>query len=168
MIKFLQTEGPVKKIVLGAILVVICVMMVITLVPGGMFGEYFGGNVTQEGVLARVGDQSVGMQEVAARARVMARQQFRGGNIPPSLMPFLMQRAADNMITQGAMVYEADRMGLGVSDAELSAYLHQGQFGEVFFPGGNFIGQEQYEQFVENQFGLSAAQFERQLKTRIG
>src|SRR6185312_3405534 len=154
MIKFLQTEGPVKKIVLGAILVVICVMMVITLVPGGMFGEYFSGGVTQEGVLARVGDQSVGMQEVAQRARMIGRQQFRG-NVPDTLMPFLMQRAADSMITQDAMVYEANRMGLGVGDAEVRDFLHQGQFGEVFFPGGNFIGQEQYEQFVENQFGLS-------------
>jgi len=166
MIKFLQTEGPVKKIVLGAILVVICVMMVITLVPGGMFGDYFSGNVTQAGVLAVVGDQGIGLQEVAQRARMIGRQQFRG-NIPDSLMPFLMQRAADSMITQGAMVYEADRMGLGVSNDEVRNYLHQGQLGEIFFPGGNFIGDEAYEQFVQNQFGLSVAQFERELKAQI-
>ncbi len=166
MIKFLQTEGPLKKIVLGAILLVICVMMVITLVPGGMFGDFLGGGVTQEGVLAVVGNQSVGMQEVAQRARMIGRQQFRG-NVPESLMPFLMQRAADSMITQGAMVYEADRMGLGVSDAEIRDFLHQGQFGEIFFPGGNFIGDQAYEQLVENQFGLSVTQFEKQLKAQI-
>jgi len=166
MIKFLQTEGPFKKIVLGAILVVICVMMVITLVPGGMFGEYFGGGVTQQGVLARVGDQPVTMQEVAQRAKVIGRQQFRG-NVPPSLLPFLMQRAADSMITQGAIVYEADRMGLGVSNDEIRDFLHQGQLGEVFFPGGNFIGEEQYEQLVQNQFGLSVAQFEKEVKAQI-
>lgn len=166
MIKFLQTEGPVKKIVLGAILVVICVMMVITLVPGGMFGEYFGGGVTQEGVLARVGDQSVGMQEVAQRARMIGRQQFRG-NVPESLMPFLMQRAADSMITQGAIVYEAGRMGLGVSNDEVRDFLHQGQLGEIFFPGGNFIGDEAYEQMVQNQFGMSVAEFEREVKAQI-
>jgi peptidyl-prolyl cis-trans isomerase D len=166
MIKFLQTEGPVKKIVLGAILTVICVMMVITLVPGGMFGEYFGGGVTEAGILARVGDQSVGVQEVAQRARVMGRQQFRG-NIPDTLMPFLMQRAADSMITQGAMVYEAERMGLGATTDEVREFLHQGQLGEIFFPGGNFIGDQAYEQLVENQFGLSVAQFEREVKTQI-
>ena len=93
MIRFLQTPGPLKKIVLGGILVVICVMMVITLVPGGMFGDYFGGGVTQNGVLARVGNQDVGMQEVAQQARMIGRQQFRG-NVPPALMPYLMQRAA--------------------------------------------------------------------------
>ena len=58
MIRFLQTPGPLKKIILGGILLVVCVMMVITLVPGGMFGDYFGGGLTQEGVLAQVGDQA--------------------------------------------------------------------------------------------------------------
>ena len=38
MLRFLQKPGPLKKIILGGILVVICVMMVITLVPGGLFG----------------------------------------------------------------------------------------------------------------------------------
>ncbi len=57
-------------------------------------------------------------------------------------MPYLMQRAAHSMITQEAIVYEADRMGLGVSDEELRDFLHQGQLGQFFFPGGNFIGQQ--------------------------
>ena len=78
-----------------------------------------------------------------------------------------MQRAADGMITQGALAYEADRMGLGVSDKELADYLHQGQFGQMFFPGGNFIGQQQYEDFVQNQFGMSVAQFEKELKDQL-
>ena len=97
---------------------------------------------------------------------MIGRQQFKG-NVPPTIMPFLMQRAADGMITQGALAYEADRMGLGVSDKELVEYLHQGQFGQLFFPGGNFIGQQQYEDFVQNQFGLSVAQFEKELKNQI-
>ena len=62
-------------------------------------------------------------------------------------MPYLMQRAAQGMITQKALVYEADRMGLGVSDEELRAYLHQGQMGQMIFPGGNFIGQQAYRRF---------------------
>ncbi len=110
MLRFLQTPGPMKKIVLGGLLLVICVMMVITLVPGGLFGDYFGGGVTTAGVLAKVGSQDISLQEVAHRARLIGRQQFRG-NVPPSIMPFLMQRAADGMITQGALAYEADRMG---------------------------------------------------------
>jgi peptidyl-prolyl cis-trans isomerase D len=166
MLRFLQTPGPMKKIILGGLLLVICVMMVITLVPGGLFGDYFGSGVTTAGVVAKVGTDDITLQQVAQRARMIGRQQFRG-NVPPTLMPFLMQRAADGMITQGALAYEADRIGLGVSDKELIDYLHQGQFGQLFFPGGNFIGQQQYEDFVQNQFGLSVAQFEKELKDQL-
>ena len=167
MIRFLQTPGPAKKIVLGGLLLVVCVMMVITLVPGGLFGNYFGGDITTAGVVASVGGDDITLQEVAQRARMMGRQQFRG-NVPPSLMPFLMQRTADNMISQGALSYEAGRMGLGVSDKELAEYLQKGQFGQVFFPGGKFIGQDQYENFVQNQWGINVAQFEKELKGQLG
>jgi len=166
MIRFLQTPGPAKKIVLGALLLVVCVMMVITLVPGGLFGDYFGGGVTTAGVLAKVGGDDITLQAVAQRARMIGRQQFRG-NIPPSLMPFLMQRATESMITQGALAYEANRMSLGVSDKELAEYLQKGQFGQVFFPDGKFIGQDQYENFVQNQWGISVAQFEKELKDQL-
>jgi peptidyl-prolyl cis-trans isomerase D len=166
MIRFLQTPGPAKKIVLGGLLLIVCVMMIITLVPGGMFGDYFGRDISTAGVVAKVGSDDITVQEVARRARMIGRQQFRG-NVPPSILPFLMQRAADSMITQGAISYEAERMGLGVSDSELVDFLHQGQFGQVFFPDGKFIGQQQYELFVQNQFNLSVAQFEKELKDQL-
>ncbi len=166
MIRFLQTPGPTKKIILGGLLLVICVMMVITLVPGGMFGDYFGSSISTAGVVAKVGTDDISLQQVAQRARMIGRQQFRG-NVPPTLMPYLMQRAADNMITMGALAYEADRMGLGVTDAELADYLQQGQFGQMFFPDGKFVGQDQYANFIQSQWGLSVAQFEKELKDQL-
>src|SRR5450755_3893398 len=168
MIRFLQTPGPVKKIVLGGILLVICVMMVITLIPGGGFlNDMFGGSVTQSGVLAKVGNQQVSLQEVSQQARLIGRQQFKGQSVPPALMPYLMQRAAQGIITQKALVYEADRMGLNVSDEELRTYLHQGQMGQMIFPGGNFIGQQAYEDFIQNQFNMGVQQFELEVKSEI-
>ena len=166
MIRFLQKPGPIKKIVLGGLLVIVCVMMVITLVPGGLFGDYFGRNLTTQGVLAKVGDQEIGIQQVAQQARLMGKQQFKG-NIPEQLMPYLMQRAAQSMITEKAIVYEADKMGLAVSDDELRDYLHQGQMGQVLFPGGNFIGQNAYEQFISSQFNMGVQEFEREVKGEI-
>src|SRR5664279_3180793 len=168
MIRFLQTPGPIKKIVLGGILLVICVMMVITLIPGGGFlNDMFGGGVTQSGILAKVGNQDVSLQEVSQQARLIGRQQFKGQNVPPAIMPYLMQRAAQGLITQRALVYEADRMGLGVSDEELRVYLHQGQMGQMIFPGGNFIGQQAYEDFIQNQFSMGMQQFEQEVKSEI-
>src|SRR5271166_5878072 len=167
MLRFLQTPGPIKKIVLGGILVVICVMMVVTLIPGGGFlNDLFGGGLTQQGVLARVGSQEINIPEVALHARLMGKQQFKG-NIPPAIMPYLMQQAAQRMIAQKMLVYEADRMGLGVSNEELSNALHQGQMGQVLFPAGNFIGEQAYEALIQSQFNLSVAQFEQEVKGDI-
>ena len=46
-------------------------------------------------------------------------------------------------------------------------YLHQGQLGQVLFPNGNFIGQQAYEQFIQNQFNLGVQQFEQEVKAEI-
>ena len=95
MIRFLQTPGPIKKIMLGGILLVICVMMVITLIPGGGFlNDMFGGGVTTKGVLARVGDQDVSLQEVSQQARLIGQAAVQGQHSSADLMPYLMQRAA--------------------------------------------------------------------------
>src|SRR5437773_10418167 len=126
MIRFLQTPGRTKKIVLGGLLVVICAAMVITLVPGGMLGDAFGFRTSLgSNVVAKVGEQDISVQEVQQQARNMGRQQFPRG-LPQALMPFLIQRAAENLITEKAMLSEASRMGLSVSDAELTDELQHG------------------------------------------
>src|SRR2546430_15964818 len=53
MIRFLQTPGPMLKIILGGVLLIICGSMVITLVPGGL-GSAFGFGGPPRGVVARV------------------------------------------------------------------------------------------------------------------
>src|SRR5271166_2283018 len=166
MLRFLQKPGPIKKIVLGGILVVICVMMVITLVPGGLFGDYLGRDLTTQGVLAKVGDQEITVQQVSQQARLIGQQQFKG-NVPDALMPYLMGRAAQNVITEKAIVYQADKMGLGVTDDEVRDYLHQGEFGKALFPNGNFIGENAYEQLIETNFHLGVQQFEQEIKAEI-
>ena len=166
MIRFLQTPGKTKKIVLGGLLVIICGAMVITLVPGGMLGDAFGFGAPEQGVLAKIGDQSVTMVEVQQTAQQMGRQQFPKG-LPSEFMPFLMQRAADMLITQKALLAQAQDMGFRVSDAELRDELQNGPFGPELFPGGNFIGETQYENFVQNYFQMGVPQFEQRVKDDI-
>jgi len=163
MIRFLQTPGKTKKIVLGTLLVLICGAMVVTLVPGGMLGDAFGFSGMDKGVLAKIGSQDVTLQEVDQTAQRMARTQFRG-NVPTTLLPLLRQSAADQLITQKALLVEAERMGFKVTDQELQTTLQSGQFGEVLFPGGKFIGDQQYEMFVNSQFNMTVPQFEQALK----
>ena len=165
MLRFLQKPGPVKKYVLGGILVFVCVAMSTYLIPGGI-GDYFTGGLTKQGVVAKVGDQEISVRQVSQEAQLMGRRQFQG-NVPEAFLPFLMQRAADNLITERAVVYAADKMGLGVSDDEVRDYLHQGDFGKALFPDGNFVGEQRYAQMIEETYKIDVRQFEQELKVAI-
>src|SRR6202158_2592943 len=67
MIRFLQTPGPTKKIILGGMLLVICAAMVITLVPGGI-GDSIGLGGPGQGVVAKVAGETLQALGVQAGA----------------------------------------------------------------------------------------------------
>jgi peptidyl-prolyl cis-trans isomerase D len=166
MIRFLQTPGPLKKIILGGLLLIICAAMVITLVPGGL-GSSFGFGGPGQGVLATVAGLDVTTAEVQRQARLMLRQQFpKGSSMAAQLLPFFASRAAEELITQKAVLAEADRLGLHVSDEELRDELQHGQYASAFFPGGTFIGTDAYEARIE-QADLTVPQFEEGVKDDI-
>lgn len=159
MIRTLQNAGPTLKIVLGALLVIICASMAITLIPGGI-GSSLGIGAPPAGVLATIGDQTVTVPEVQREARAMIRQQFpRGGPQASMLLPYFSSQAAEQLISQKTLVDEARHMGLHVSDDELRDELQHGQLGSMLFPDGKFVGQEQYEDFVQRN-DLTVPQFE--------
>ena len=109
MIRFLQTPGPVKKIVLGGLLTLICAAMAITLIPGGL-GSDIGLGGPGQGVLASVGGEPVTTLEVQREARQMLRQQFpRGGEQANMLLPYFAERAAQNLISKQVLIAEAER-----------------------------------------------------------
>lgn len=164
MIRFLQSSGKTTKTILGAMLLLICGAMVITLVPGGILGDAFGFGGVQQGVVAKIGGQEVSVRDVDTTARRIAQQQFGGRSIPDQLLPMLRQSAANQLITQKALLVEAERMGLKVTDAELQDVLQHGQFGQMLFPGGAFIGQQAYEGFIQQNFNMTVPQFEQAVK----
>jgi peptidyl-prolyl cis-trans isomerase D len=165
MIRTLQNAGPTVKIILGGLLVLICASMAITLIPG--FGSNIGIGGPPAGVLATIGDQTVTVPEVQRTARAMLQQQLpRGGPQAAMLMPYFSSQAAEQLINQKAMIAEAHRMGLRVSDEELRDELQHGQLGATFFPDGKFIGQEAYENLLQ-QHDLTVPLFESQEKDSI-
>jgi peptidyl-prolyl cis-trans isomerase D len=83
------------------------------------------------------------------------------------LMPFFAPRAAEQLISQKAIVAEARHMGLRVSDAELSDELQHGGLGATLFPDGKFIGQGEYENLVQRNFDVTIPQFEGLVKDDI-
>jgi peptidyl-prolyl cis-trans isomerase D len=159
MIRILQSAGPTLKIILGALLVIICASMVITLIPGGV-GSSLGIGSPARGVLATIGDQEVTVSEVQREAKAMIHQQFpQGGAQAAALMPLFAGQAAERLINEKALVAEAHRMGLRASDDELREELQHGQLGAILFPEGKFVGQEEYENFVQRN-DMTVPQFE--------
>jgi peptidyl-prolyl cis-trans isomerase D len=166
MIRQLQNAGPTVKIVLGALLVLICASMAITLIPGGI-GSSLGIGAPPAGVLATIGDETVTVPEVQKTARDMIHQQFpRGGEQANALLPYFESQAAEQLINEKTLVAEARRLGLHASDDEVRDELQHGQFGSVFFPDGKFIGQEEYENLLQ-QHDLTIPQFEAEVKESI-
>jgi peptidyl-prolyl cis-trans isomerase D len=166
MIRQLQNAGPTVKIVLGALLVLICASMAITLIPGGL-GSSLGMGAPPAGAVATIGDQTVTTLEVQREARAMVRQQFpRGGPQASMLLPYFATQAAEQLINQKALVAEARRMGLRANDDELRDELQHGALSSRLFPEGKFIGQEEYENLLQ-QNDLTVPQFEQQEKEFI-
>src|SRR6266536_1414192 len=163
MIRFLQKSGQTTKYVLGGLLLIICASMVITLIPGGLGGDVFGGT-PGKGIIAKVDGADLSADEVRTTARQMAQQDAqRYGEMAAKLMPFLIQqetqRAVEQLISRQALLSEAQRMGLRVSPAEVLDDLQHGRYAATFFPGGNFIGKVEYEELLQRA-NLTPAKFE--------
>jgi len=166
MIRFLQTPGPLKKIILGGLLLIICAAMVITLVPGGI-GSSFGFGGPGRGIIAKVDGTDITTTEVQRTARQMIRQQFpRGGAQASMLLPYFASRAAENLIDQKAVLAEADRLGLRATDEDVRDEIQHGRYAPAFFPGGNFIGEAEYEARLQSA-DLTVSQFEAGVKEEI-
>jgi peptidyl-prolyl cis-trans isomerase D len=163
MIRFLQAPGRLKKYVLSAILLVICVSMIFYLANGAGFGT----GVAAAGVVATVAGEEIHTTEVRQQAQRMVQQQFpQGGAQASMLVPFFAQRAFDDLVNEKVLLIEARRMGLKATDDDLREYLRQGQLGQTLFPNGNFIGQDQYQDLV-TRFGYTVPVFEELVKEEI-
>jgi peptidyl-prolyl cis-trans isomerase D len=161
MIRFLQTEGPVKKIVLSGLLLLICAAMVIAFVPG--IGTDSSGT-PGKGVIAKVNGEDITAQQVRDTARQMAQQQAQQYGAQASMiMPFLMQqaipRASEQLIDREALLIEAQRMGLKSTPQEVKDDLQHGRYAVYFFPGGNFVGEAEYQSMLQRA-NLTPATFE--------
>jgi len=167
MIRFLQTPGPLKKVILGGLLTIICIFMVITLVPGFGSTDFFGTGAPAKGVVATVSGSDITTLEVQREARQMVQQQFpQGGAQTAMLLPYFASQAAQQLISRSAIIAEARRMGLRATDDDVRDELQHGRYASIFFPEGKFVGQAAYEERLQ-QANLTIALFEQSVKDDI-
>ncbi len=158
MIRFLQSQNRGTKLLIFGIIVISCVAMVLFLIPGFMSDT----GPTTSGVLVKVGDESIPTQEVMNQAQQLQQQR----HYPEMLMPLLYQNISQELVQRSALVYEAHRLGLRVSDQEITDELRDGPYKNQFFPNGQWIGMEKYKQLLSDN-NLTIDQFERNVRTQL-
>jgi len=170
MIRFLQKDNRLTKIIFGVIIGVVTVGMVIYLIPGLMDAAgttdsaAVYATVRTPGAMGRIFGESdqVKMDQVTR----LAQRMLQRNKYPDMLLPYMMNQAGQMMVQRTIMKQEADRLHLQVSDADLVNYLKTGPFAEYLFPGGKYVGDDGYINFIQMAIGQNETRtsFEEQVK----
>lgn len=111
MFQLFRSRDKAVRIVLGAFLGLVGLSMVTYLIPNM-------GNTTDtnsdSSVVATIGKQDLTAQEVTRQIQNMTRNR----QLPPELLSIYVPQIVQQMITDRAMAYEANRLGIRVSDDE--------------------------------------------------
>ncbi len=167
MIRILQQDNRLTKIVFAVIIGFAVITMVITLVPGifdntGSAGSDVYATVRDPNTLGRLTSEAVPVKQTEVTQ--LAQRQLTQQRLPPFLLPYMEQRAGQILVQRAILRREADRLNLQVSDEDLRRELSSGAFAQYIFPNGQYIGDEKYMDFVQNAFGTTRSEFESQVK----
>jgi peptidyl-prolyl cis-trans isomerase D len=167
MIRTLQQDSRLMKIIFAVIIGLAAITMVITLVPG-IFDNAATGDtavyatVREPGLLGRLGSDSIPIK--STEVNQLAQRQLQQQHLPDFLLPYMAQRAGQILVQRAILKHEADRMNLQVSDEDLRRELQTGPFAQYLFPNGTYIGDDAYINFVQSAFQTTRSDFESQVK----
>jgi peptidyl-prolyl cis-trans isomerase D len=168
MIRILQRDNRITKIIFAVIIGFAVITMVITLVPG-IFDNATGDSaavfatVREPGILGRLGGDSTPIK--TTEVNQLAQRQLQQQRLPDFLLPYMSQRAAQILVQRAILKHEADRLSLQVSDEDLRRELQTGPFAQYLFPNGQYVGDDAYINFVQSAFQTSRGDFESQVKS---
>jgi peptidyl-prolyl cis-trans isomerase D len=155
MFRFFHRKDKLVKYFMGGLLVLVCITMVGYLIPG-----FTGSSQSEESVVVRVGSERITSTDLAQQFGLL----IRNSRLPASMIPFYAPTILNQMIMERATLMEARRLGLTVTQNEVAAMLRSNP---VLFPGGQFVGYDQYRQVIEIRYGMSVAQFEEQFQRSL-
>lgn len=142
------------KISMGVILLLICVSMVVTLVPGLMSGPST--DASSPDAIANVAGQPITVIDFQQKFdQLMSNQQ-----IPQMMRPIYARQLLNDMVFQQALAYEAQQMGIQVSPQEEAARIRE------LVPSawkGDKWDPQVYQSAIEQGTGMSVSQFESSL-----
>ncbi len=152
---FRSREKSVRYL-LTALLVLVALSMVTYLIPGsGMGGGY-----AEDTVIAEIGKDTLTMRDVQTNLQAA----MRNRTLPPELAGQLIPQYVNQMISERALAFEAERLGFEVTDEDVAQAIRS--IFPQLFPNGQFAGRDVYQAMLAQQ-NLSIAQFERDLRKQL-
>jgi len=157
MLKQLSKLERTRGVIIIGFAVLMAVSLVIFYAPGRNAANL--DPAKNSSVVAKVGSAEITVADIA-QIRENYKQMF-GGRISLAQLGG-NKRFLDGLISKHVIAQEADRLGLGASDAELAEKIRK-QFSDA---SGQFIGIDRYKESVTSRFG-DIEKFENDLRSEI-
>jgi peptidyl-prolyl cis-trans isomerase D len=172
MIRFLQRDNRFTKAFFIVVIAAASVGMVVYLIPGltgmgvsatdtyAVIYPHWYSSIFSSGM-------AVSQERVSTVARRVVQQRNPQYADNPAILRYFEQQVGQQLVQQQILLAEADKLGISANSDDVNRFLHQGQLGEIIFPNGKPISDEQYRAFVGNQFNMRVEEFEQEIKDQI-
>lgn len=173
MIRFLQSKD--NRLVKALFIVIIAaasVSMVVYLIPGLAAGGTISAS-TYAVVYPHwwnkifASGQEISEQKVEQQTRQRLQQQNPQYASNPMIVNMFKQQIGQQLVSQEILLAEAEKLGISANAEDVNNFLHQGQAGQILFPNGKFIGQDQYTSLIASRFDMSVPDFEESVRHDI-
>jgi peptidyl-prolyl cis-trans isomerase D len=172
MIRFLQTDNRMTKallvVIIGAASVSMCVYLIPGLTGGGssspdtfavVYPHWYSRFLSTGDTVSQVRVEQVARQQLQQRSPQYADN--------PMILNFYEQQVGKQLVQQQVLLQEAAKLGIRATDDDVRTYLHTGPTGDVLFPNGKYIGDDQYAALISQRLNMSVKDFEDSIKTDI-
>src|SRR5437667_2968587 len=157
MFDLFRSRDKAVRIFLTALLSLVALSMVAYLIPG--YGGS-GSTSANDNIVAEIGKNKVTVRDVHMAVRAATRNR----DLPPAMMAHYVPQMIDQMINEKAMIYQAVRMGLEVTEADTAKAIREQM--PHLFPNGAFVGKEAYAAALAQQ-DMSIGEFEAYMQEQI-
>src|SRR5215831_4287919 len=113
MLDLFRNRDKAMRIMLGGIVLIMGLSMLTYLIP-----NYNPGGSTTDVVVAEIGKETITLPDVQRQVQNTVRVR----QLPPEILPNYVPQLIDGMITERAMVLEAERLGFEVNDADVAEF----------------------------------------------
>ena len=172
MIRFLQRDNRFTKALFVVIIAGASVSMCIYLIPGltgmgvstadtyAIIYPHWYNRLLSSGV-------TISQQKVSQMAQQQVQQRNPQFAENAMIVSLFERQVGQQLVQQEVLLTEAHKLGIEATDEDVANYLRTGATGQVLFPDGKFIGQEQYAALVNGRLNTSVKDFENEIKQNI-